>query len=259
MTLDASDPEAFPRTHTVQFELVQNRRRFEYIFEQIRGSIASGELRPGDRLPPEREMATMFGVSRQGVREALRGLEVAGLIVCKTGVTGGAFVRHGDRGAVTRAINDLASLGTISWASILEARILLTADTIRLACARATGDDFLALEQNIDALEALSSENYSRERTQRISEFYHLLAQASHNDVLVTVVQSITDIFGARMSQIAPMPKADAIGVRRTITRLMRNGEAEVAVVEITAHFKRLEAYLVAQEELRLGAAPGSV
>jgi DNA-binding FadR family transcriptional regulator len=98
----------------VRFDLVQNRRGFEYIFEQIRGSIAAGELRPGDRLPPEREMATMFGVSRQGVREALRGPEVAGLVVCRTGVTGGAFVRHGDRRTVTRAIDDLASLGTIS-------------------------------------------------------------------------------------------------------------------------------------------------
>jgi GntR family transcriptional repressor for pyruvate dehydrogenase complex len=252
------NPATPARPGPVQFDLVQNRRGFEYIFEQIRSSITSGQLRPGDRLPPEREMATMFGVSRQGVREALRGLEVAGLVVCKTGVAGGAFVRHGDRGAVTRAMNDLASLGTISWAGILEARILLTADTIRLACSRATGEDFLALEQNIDALETMSSETYSKERTQRISEFYHLLAQASHNDVLVTVVQSITDIFQARMSQVAPLPKSDAILVRRAITRLMRSGDAEAAVVEITAHFERLEQYLVAQEDLRLatGATP---
>jgi DNA-binding FadR family transcriptional regulator len=232
-----------------QFNAIQNRRGFEYILEQIRGAIASGELQPGDRLPPEREMASMFGVSRQGVREALRGLEVAGLVICKTGTSGGAFVREGDGTAVTRAINDLASLGRISWASILEARILLTADTIRLASTRATGDDFLALEQDIDAVEAMSTERYTRERAARISTFYQLLAESSHNDVLVTLVHALTQIFQERMNQVAPLPKTDVIQVRRTITRLMRSGDADGAVAEITAHFRRLEAYLVEQEE----------
>lgn len=232
----------------VQFSVVQTRRGFEYIFEQIRASISSGELKPGDRLPPEREMATMFGVSRQGVREALRGLEIAGLVVCKTGVAGGAFVRDGDGVAVTRAITDLASLGAISWASILEARILLTADTIRLACTRATGEDFLALEQDIDAVEALSAERYTKERQLRLASFYQLIAEASHNDVLVTLVNSLTAIFQERMSRTAPLPKTDVVQARRRITRLMRAGDAEGAIAEVTAHFKRLEAYLVASE-----------
>lgn len=247
--------EQNPATRPVEFRVIQNRRGFEYIFEQIRASISSGELQPGDRLPAEREMATMFGVSRQGVREALRGLEVAGLVVCKTGVSGGAFVREGDGTAVTRAINDLASLGRITWASILEARILLTADTIRLACARATGDDFLALEQDIDAIEAMSAERYTKERAARISTFYQLLAKSSHNDVLVTLVQSLTQIFQERMAQVAPLPKTDVIQVRRTITRLMRTGDADGAIQEITAHFKRLEAYLVEQEESKAARA----
>jgi DNA-binding FadR family transcriptional regulator len=236
-------------TPPVKFNVIQNRRGFEYILEQIRASISSGELQPGDRLPAEREMAAMFGVSRQGVREALRGLEVAGLIVCRTGPSGGAFVREGDGTAVTRAITDLASLGRISWASLLEARILLTADIIRLACSRATGDDFLALEQDIDAVEAMSTERYTKERTVRISKFYQLLAESSHNDVLVTLVHALTEIFQERMNQVAPLPKTDVIQVRRKITRLMRGGDAEGAVTEITAHFKRLEAYLVEQEE----------
>jgi DNA-binding FadR family transcriptional regulator len=243
-------PAAGERAPGTQFKVIQNRRGFEYILEQIRQSIASGELQPGDRLPPEREMATMFGVSRQGVREALRGLEVAGLVVCRTGPTGGTFVREGDGTAVTRAITDLASLGRISWASIVEARILLTADTIRLACARATGDDFLALEQDIDAVEAMSTQRYTKERAARISTFYQLLAESSHNDVLVTLVHSLTQIFQERMNQVAPLPKTDVIQVRRKITRLMRSGDADAAVAEITAHFKRLEAYLVEQEEL---------
>jgi GntR family transcriptional regulator, transcriptional repressor for pyruvate dehydrogenase complex len=258
MSGQTAEPEPAATTRPVQFGVIQNRRGFEYILEQIRAAISAGELQPGDRLPAEREMAAMFGVSRQGVREALRGLEAAGLVVCKTGVSGGSFVRQGDGTAVTRAINDLASLGTISWASIVEARILLTADTIRLACARASGDDFLALEQDIDAVEALSAERYTKERSARISVFYQLLAKSSHNDVLVTLVQSLTDIFQERMNQVAPLPKTDVVQVRRTITRLMRAGDADAAVAEITAHFKRLEAYLVEQEESRASRSPAN-
>jgi DNA-binding FadR family transcriptional regulator len=196
-------------------------------------------------------MAAMFGVSRQGVREALRGLEIAGLVVCKTGVAGGAFVCAGDGVAVTRAMTDLASLGAISWASILEARILLTADTIRLACTRATAEDLLALEQDIDEVEELSAERYTRERQIRLAGFYHLVAKASHNDVLVTLADSLTAIFQERMSRTAPLPKTDVIQVRRRITRLMRAGDPDGAVEEVTAHFRRLESYLVDAEAAR--------
>ncbi|MGH3627928.1 MAG: FadR/GntR family transcriptional regulator, partial [Sciscionella sp.] len=70
------------------FNRVKTRRGFEYIYEQVRNAIAEGRLRPGDRLPAEREMAEIFGVSRHGVREAIRGLESTGLVESRPGVTG---------------------------------------------------------------------------------------------------------------------------------------------------------------------------
>lgn len=232
----------------VQFDTVRTRRGFEYITEQIRDAISSGALAPGDRLPAERDMATQFGVSRHGVREALRGLELAGLIEIRPGVNGGAFVRSGDSAVMTRAITDLASLGHISWSSILEARSLLTANIVELACERGTEADFTALEKDTDALEELTAAGRTAERTRHLTTFYRLLAVASRNDVLVTLMQSLTDIFQARLSKVDAIPRGDVIKVRRRLLGYLRQGDAEKAVAEMTAHLERLEAHLVEQE-----------
>ena len=79
---------------SVTFSKVPARRTFEDVIAQIRAKIASGELREGDRLPPERELSSVLGVSRNTVREALRALEHSGVIEQKPGVAGGAFIRN---------------------------------------------------------------------------------------------------------------------------------------------------------------------
>ena len=86
------------------FRRVQVARAFEDIARQIREELLQGRLRPGDRLPAERELAVQFGVSRNTLREALRSLEIAGLITLRKGAAGGgrshmrglAFARSGD-------------------------------------------------------------------------------------------------------------------------------------------------------------------
>ena len=86
-------PAALPLDH---FIAITPHRAFEEIADQIRGMVAAGRLRPGDRLPPERELAATFRVSRNTLREALRALELAGMIESRKGATGGAFVRSGN-------------------------------------------------------------------------------------------------------------------------------------------------------------------
>ena len=76
------DYEASPRLR---------RRIFEEICDQIRRDMAASKLCPGDKLPAERELAQQFGVSRNAVREALRSLEVAGIVRLQKGVKGGAI------------------------------------------------------------------------------------------------------------------------------------------------------------------------
>ena len=89
----------------------------------IGAAIEAGALRPGESLPPERELAATFRVSRNTLREALRALELAGMIESRKGATGGAFVRSGNPQVVVGGMRDLYHLGAITPEHLTEARI----------------------------------------------------------------------------------------------------------------------------------------
>jgi GntR family transcriptional repressor for pyruvate dehydrogenase complex len=233
------------------FTKVRPRRGFEYISEQIRDAVASGQLTPGSRLPAEREMAEIFGVSRQGVREALRGLEMSGLVESKPGVSGGVFIREGDPGVVTRAVNDLASLGALSSESLFEARVLLTSDVIRLACERADEEDFRKMEDDIAAFEQQEEHSAAgARRTVRITNFYTILAEASHNEVLVMLMNSLTEIVQLRLNKVGPEPLTDVTTMRRRFVRHLKARDADKAVAAMVDHLKRVERRLIEKERL---------
>jgi GntR family transcriptional repressor for pyruvate dehydrogenase complex len=78
------------------FESVKSNKVSEHILEQIRKAIFEGKLKPGDKLPPERELMENFKVSKATLREAMRSLEVLGFLEIRKGVLGGAFVTEVD-------------------------------------------------------------------------------------------------------------------------------------------------------------------
>src|SRR5882672_6430946 len=90
---------------------VQTKRAFEEVALQIREQLSKGALKPGDRLPSERELAEQFGLSRNTVREALRSLEMSGILEFRKGATGGAFVREAHSEAVISGFSDLFRMG----------------------------------------------------------------------------------------------------------------------------------------------------
>ena len=121
----------------VKFRPIHTRRAFEEICERIREQLALGVLKPGDKLPPERDLAQQLGVSRNVLREALRSLEMAGVLRLQKGVKGGAFIQEGDTSRMNDVMRDMLSLGTISVRELSEARIHVLDLVVRLACANA--------------------------------------------------------------------------------------------------------------------------
>ncbi|HHY48038.1 MAG TPA: FadR family transcriptional regulator [Firmicutes bacterium] len=176
----------------VQFSAIKTRRIYVEIVEQIRRSIAEGRLRPGDRLPPERELATQFGVGRPAVREALSALEMMGIIAIQPGQ--GAYVRH-------LAVDDpVKSMETslqesASPLDLLEARRLLESQIVELAAARATQYDVERLNRMVqEMLEALNSTGeFSMDRDR---EFHIAIGEATQNPVLAEVSRFLTGLMG---------------------------------------------------------------
>jgi DNA-binding FadR family transcriptional regulator len=226
------------------------RRAFEEVCERVRSDVAAGKLIPGDRLPAERTLAERFGVSRAVVREALKTLEAAGMVQMHKGVNGGPVIRAGNAESVTHAVRDMVALGQISTDSVTEARILVTADAIRLACERGSAADFDAIERDIDRCEQLTRGGKFN-RSGYIVEFYDLLARATHNEVLVMLVSSLSEIQRQLLDRISPQPRANVVNVRRRVLKHLRARDAQSASDEITAHLKSLNRYIKAQERLR--------
>ena len=100
------------------FTPAKTQRASEAIYNQIYPKIISGELRPGDRLPPERELAEMFQRSRPVVREALRMLQQEGLIETAVGSSGGAVIRGVSLKSVEEPLKNLVAMGAINPAPV---------------------------------------------------------------------------------------------------------------------------------------------
>lgn len=207
-------------------------RTFEAVEQRIREQIASGHLKPGDKLPSERELAEMLRVGRNTVREALRSLENAGVLILLRGVKGGAFIREAGTRRVTQAVNDLLELGSVSLDDLTELRLHLLDAVVRLACERATADDIAALERVVrDTLDACDERAEPRRLASSL-EFYRLLAAATHNRAFSMVVESISEPVVRLLGTIHYPPDALA-QARHRFMEHFRQRNADAACKEL--------------------------
>ncbi|WP_174718424.1 GntR family transcriptional regulator [Azoarcus sp. DN11] len=233
------------------FQRVRTRRTFEAVCDQIRRQVNDGALRPGQRLPGERELAEQFDVSRSGVREALRSLESAGLVEARTGVNGGFFIRSTGTEGIAQAVRDMVALGQVPTENVTDARIELTCVAIRLACQRATAAELDAIEADIDHHTELFRHGGGSRNTRSVTEFYRLLARATHNEVIVMLVEALAEIVRTLLARIDPRPREDVFAVRRKVVSLIRAGDAEQACAVMTDYLRQLNDYLEDQSQTR--------
>ena len=234
----AVDHRAAGTPASPNFRPIHTRRAFEEICERIREQLALGVLKPGDKLPPERDLAQQLGVSRNVLREALRSLEMAGVLRLQKGVKGGAFIREGDTGRMNVVMRDMLSLGTISVRELSEARMDVLDLVVRLACANGRQEDFGALQRNIERTELATKEGRLLDRVECSREFYKLLAVATGNKVIAMILDSVTEIHmrfvyakvassGVAMPRLAERRQQFLVALRQrnvsAATRLLRS------------------------------------
>ncbi len=229
------------------FEPIQTRRAFEEICHIIREQVAAGALKPGDKLPAERDLAKQLGVGRNALREALRSLEIAGIVRLKKGVKGGAFIHDGPSGRMNQVVQDMFALGSISLAELTETRMHIQDVVVRLACVRATAVDCQAIAANIDRTELMTRTERFLDRVECSREFYHLLAAATHNEVLVTMVTSLTEIlmkFVYARVAAGGDPQPNLIAKRRKFLAALRERKVEVACRLMRTHLESVHRLL---------------
>lgn len=230
-------------------------RVFEGISADIRGRVSRGELKPGDKLSSERDLAEKYGASRAAVREALRSLERGGVIELRKGPKGGTFIRQADTGLVTQSLGDAISFGGVSIASLTESRTIVMTSVVRLACERGTDADFDRLDESISLTERLGQDANLEGRRVQLLDFYRLLGQATRNEVLVILVSALTDLVLKLMAQYDVGPRPTTVQTHRKIVRCLRRRAADEAVALMAGHLDKLHAYF-RKCALEAGAGP---
>lgn len=168
----------------MRLQAVEPRRLYRQIADQLRRLVARGPLAPGDRLPPERELARRLGVSRPSLREALIALEVEGLLDVRVG--SGIYVGQGPSAA--RA----AGIGTDSGPfEVIRARWLIEGECAALAAKHATAAQRRAIRKAHADLQREAKRDHNPLGADRA--FHVRVAEASGNSALVLMVQTLWD------------------------------------------------------------------
>lgn len=170
------------------FKPLKTERFFEKVAHSIQREILLGNLQPGEKLPNETELAKQFNVGRSAVREALKVLELTGLLYVKRGYNGGTFVRppDPDDSFATPAHMSLANTG---WEQLMEARKLIEVKTAELAATRAAEEEILSLGYELRRMRTVAG--VPARFIDHDVDFHLRIAEAAKNEVFLVVVTSL--------------------------------------------------------------------
>ncbi|MFM0229622.1 FadR/GntR family transcriptional regulator [Paraburkholderia sediminicola] len=229
----------------VVYEVVQTSRAFEEVMAQLRRLVVQGHLRPGDRLPSERDLAVKLGVGRNTIREAIRGLEMSGVLELHKGAHGGAFLVAPNGETVATAFQDMFQLGSVTPSQLTEARLRFTASIVPVACERCTPQDIAELEKNIgDARKADRAGDYVR-RSRINLQFHKILARSTGNPIFVAVMDGLVAVMEHFIDTIGP-PRGDKVFESRArFIGFLRDRDPKRATQEMEDYLKSVhEDYL---------------
>jgi len=175
----------------MKFGKITPVRLYESVIEQIMNLIKNNKLKPGDKLPPERELAEKLSISRGSLREAFRVLESRGLIKSKPG--GGRYIREIRKNGHNNTENIILSLEKSSILELLEAREMFEVKIAEIAAQKATPEDIKLIEEALNKMNEEEELKYGKE-TESDTEFHLAIASASHNFVFVNIIKLHLDL-----------------------------------------------------------------
>ncbi len=219
------------------FSPIRKSRISEEIADQIRRLIASGEFQPGDRLPPEREMADTLQVSRNSVRDALRTLEVMGIVERRHG--DGIYVSCITPETLVAPLASILATKKNLVAELMDARRLLEPPVARCAAARATSEDIRELEHLLEAQSArMEAGNPAFEEQ---NAFHHALARVTRNEIVVLVVNHIIDLLRESRSSWSLSRAQRSVAGHRKLLEAIKSKDPDRAFEAMLEHLDELE------------------
>src|SRR6059036_4339979 len=222
---------------------IKSTRIYEEIVRQVKQLIAEGKLKSGDRLPPERDLAEKFMVSRTSVREALRALQSLGLIEIRAGE--GAFIRDISVDTLIEPLAMVILAHREAVGELFEARRLLEPAIAALAARRATPEEVQEMERILDdqAREVAAG----RTGLPQDAEFHAAIASAAHNQAITRLVHGIMDLLGQSREESlnAPGRPMRSHQDHRRVLEAIRQRDEHAAEQAMRDHVSAVEVLVV--------------
>ncbi len=223
---------------------------YELVVEQLRRAIYLGRFLPGDKLPPERDLASQIGVSRTTIREAVRVLEGEGLVTVRRGATGGLVVL-GQAKLTPGQVKSYMEAQRGILDSVFEFRLANECAAASLAATRRTDAHLKRLERALGEMDRLGATPEARERTANIARFsawdseFHLgIAQASLNPLLVKAVEDARAAMFLPVGRVFTRLEDNANDHHAAIFAAVRDRDAAAATARMRDHIEATRASL---------------
>jgi len=223
----------------MMFTAVKNKKVYEQVVEQIQAMVMDGSLKGGDKLPNERELTATFGVSRASLREALRALEILGLLDCRQGE--GNFISDNLDNAFYEPLSVMFKLRGGSLRDVVEARMALESEAAARAAERVTPEQSVALRRLVQDMVAAGTEEEAADLDQR---FHRLMAEISGNALLAAFQHAASTLTAACIRDARKVIANNEAGRQELAAQHARIGEAvaakdsAVAANLVRAHYR---------------------
>ena len=232
---------------------VKQPKLSDIILAQLEDMIVSGCFKAGQQLPPERELASQFEVSRPSLREAIQKLEAKGLVTRKQG--GGTFISDKILSGLSDPLFDLMSKNVDSQFDLLEFRLGVEGMAAYYAAMPATPNDLNDIQVKFDHISVAQIENNHRVEAEAVFDFLMAICTASHNVVILQVIRSmdslIIDNLAQNISVLAKRPDMfDKMrDYRKKLLNAILSGKPEKAWSASHNHLTFIEEVLLLQSQ----------
>lgn len=221
------------------YKIVQSSRLYEQIVEQIEQSVQKGDLKPGDQLPAERELAEQFGVSRTAVREAVKALREKGLVEAYPGK--GTFITNGSSNPMRQSLDRMMRSAQVdATSSLVEVREILEPEIAGLAAARATEENLNSLREAVAVMDAAKRDPDAY--IEADLDFHLELAEAASNPLILSLIDSIVGVLREQRMRIFEVDGGPDRGQyhHKKILEAMEHRDAQGAREAMRAHLRQV-------------------
>lgn len=230
--------------NNVNFKPIRQTRMLDEIIDQIKQNIANGQLSKGDRLPSERQMEQIFGVSRTTIREAIKSLELMGLVECIQG--DGNYIAKSMDNSLTQPLSLMFLLEHGTLAQVQQLRSAMELSTAKAAAKVIQPQQLQKLESICTEMEQNLPES---ELAQIDKRFHYEIAQIAGNPLIIVLLNAIEsliveEIVDVRESMLQQPGSLDRIkSQHRDILNALKSGDPEASANAMTAHMSFVETF----------------